>query len=421
MLKIVVLVSGKGTNLQALFNAQKKHILRNGIIVHVISNNPSAYALRRAKNEGVPASVAKTEDEILKIVHQTGAGIIALAGFNKILSPEFLAKCNAAIVNIHPSLIPSFCGRGMYGLKVHEAALKYGVKVSGATVHLVNEVPDGGKILAQLAVKIMDDDTPETLQARILEEAEHVIYPRTIEKLCQSKLMFKNKLKYPGRGIVTGMSAGGCPMFAYFITGRSENSRSRRFVRAENDGIDIEITKPHEGVDTSLILYSPVKTFGQNIIISNGDQTDIIYNTLKDGGTFFSALRECTYEPDAPHFTPRISAMLTPTFYLLNILRRFGKYQGGSTPFYQGDYKKGVGRIIYTYNKDVAASRPLPSFEGDPRPVNISENIGEFANNLWNELDDDNKVALYVRYYAPDFSSYTDRLFNKCEQQGANS
>ena len=418
MLKIVVLVSGSGTNLQALFNAQAKHILRSAVIAHVISNNPNAYALKRAENEGISTSVIKTEDEILEIVHKLKAGIIVLAGYTKILSPEFLAKCDASILNIHPSLIPSFCGRGMYGLKVHEAALSYGVKITGATVHIVNEIPDGGKILAQLPVKVLDGDTPETLQARVLEEAEHVIYPRTIEKFCQTRLMFKNRMKYPGRGIVTGMSAGGCPMFAYFITGRSENSRSRRFVRAENDGINIEITNPKEGVDTSLILYSPVKTYGQNIIISNGDQTDVIYNALAEGGTFFTALKNCTYEPDAPHYTPRISAMLTPDFYLLNILRRANRYLAQQvTPFYQGDYKKGLGRLIYTYNKDVAPSRPLPSFDGEPKQVEITENIGEFANNLWNELDDDNKVALYVRYYKPDFTSYTDRLFNKCDEK----
>ena len=416
MLKIAVLVSGNGTNLEALFDAQKRYILRTGHIVQVISNNPKAYALKRAKKAGVRADVAKTEEEILNLLRETKPGIIVLAGYLKILSADFLKRCDAIVINIHPSLIPSFCGLGMYGLKVHEAALNYGVKLTGATVHVVNEIPDGGKILAQMPVKVEDDDTPEILQQRVLEEAEHVLLPRTLEKLCQAKSLFKIKIKYPGRGIVIGTSPSGCPMFAYFITGRSETSTARKMIRAENDGVDIKITGD-ENVDTSLILYSPVKVINKRIIISNGDQTDDIYNGYKNNDSdFIRALLKRDYEPDAPHYTPRISAMLSPEFYLMSILRRDLLHNEGKN-FYQGSYKKkGYGFIFHTYQKDIGVTRRLPSFEGAPKPVEISDNIGEFANNLWNELSDEYKVSLYVRYYSPDFKTYEDRLFNRCDE-----
>ena len=186
---IAVLVSGGGTNLQAILDAEKSGVLHSGEIVLVVSNNPDAYALTRAANHGVKAAVAdhrgrtqvEFEAELQRLLEENGIKLIVLAGFLRILTPEFTARWRDRIINVHPSLIPSFCGAGFYGLKVHEAALRRGVKISGATVHLVNEIPDGGRILLQKAVAVEPDDTPETLQRRIMEEAEWVLLPEAAE------------------------------------------------------------------------------------------------------------------------------------------------------------------------------------------------------------------------------------------------
>ena len=196
MLNIGVLVSGGGTNLQALIDAQKNGILKSGRIVTVVSNKKDAYALERAKNAGIDSQVilkcecgsAEAFDIALRdYMKNMKVDVVVLAGFLAILGKQFIDAYRYRIVNIHPSLIPSFCGDGFYGLKVHQAALDYGVKVTGATVHLVNEITDGGKILMQKAVCINDDDTPETLQRRVMEEAEWKILPEAVESLC-SKL-----------------------------------------------------------------------------------------------------------------------------------------------------------------------------------------------------------------------------------------
>ena len=188
--KIAVLVSGGGTNLQALIDAQKNGIISSGEIKLVISNNEGAYALERAKIADISAIVCnkkelgeKFEDTLIELLEQNGIDIIVLAGFMCILSEKFTSHFANRIINVHPSLIPSFCGKGFYGLKVHQAALAYGVKVTGATVHFVNEIPDGGKIIMQKAVCIKDDDTPETLQRRVMEEAEWKILPMAVEKV----------------------------------------------------------------------------------------------------------------------------------------------------------------------------------------------------------------------------------------------
>ena len=190
---IAVLVSGGGTNLQALIDAQKSGIIKSGNISLVVSNNASAYALERAKNADIPTAVVLKkelgsqeafENKLIEILDNAKTDIIVLAGFMSILSADFTNHYKDRIINVHPSLIPSFCGKGFYGLKVHEAALSYGVKVSGATVHFVNEIPDGGKIIMQKAVEIMDGDTPEILQKRIMEEAEWKILPLSCEKVC---------------------------------------------------------------------------------------------------------------------------------------------------------------------------------------------------------------------------------------------
>ena len=174
--KIAVLVSGGGTNLQALLDAQAAGLLPHGEIALVVSSNEGAYALTRAANAGVPAESALSD---LLAAHEID--LIVLAGFLTILSADFTARWPSRILNVHPSLIPAFCGKGMYGLKVHEAALAKGVKVTGATVHFVNEIPDGGEILLQKAVEILPDDTPETLQRRVMEQAEWQLLPRAAE------------------------------------------------------------------------------------------------------------------------------------------------------------------------------------------------------------------------------------------------
>ena len=190
--KIAVLVSGGGTNLQALINAQRDGIIRSGEIALVLSNKADAYALQRAKDAGIPiatvlrrdfASNEDFESAIINVLEQNGIELIVLAGFMCILSERFTSRFADRIINVHPSLIPSFCGKGFYGLHVHEAALAYGVKVSGATVHFVNEIPDGGRIIMQKAVEVRDGDTPEVLQRRIMEEAEWIILPLSCEKI----------------------------------------------------------------------------------------------------------------------------------------------------------------------------------------------------------------------------------------------
>ena len=190
--KIAVLVSGGGTNLQALIDAEKSGILASGTISLVIANNKDAYALERAKQNGIKSAIVLKkecssqldfENKIIALIEDNDVDLIVLAGFMSILSEHFTSKYDHRIINVHPSLIPSFCGQGFYGLRVHEAALNYGVKVTGATVHFVNEIPDGGEIIMQKAVCIQEGDTPETLQKRVMEEAEWQILPISVEKI----------------------------------------------------------------------------------------------------------------------------------------------------------------------------------------------------------------------------------------------
>lgn len=195
-INIAVLVSGGGTNLQALINAENSGIIKSGEIKLVISNNENAYALKRAQNDGIKTAVCikkgvpqeEFEQKLISLLEENGIELIILAGFMCILSESFTSKYPKRIINVHPSLIPSFCGKGFYGLRVHEAALSYGVKVTGATVHFVNEIPDGGEIIMQKAVYIEDGDTPETLQKRVMENAEWEILPLSAEKVCSDIL-----------------------------------------------------------------------------------------------------------------------------------------------------------------------------------------------------------------------------------------
>lgn len=190
---IAVLVSGGGTNLQALIDAQTSGVIHSGKIVLVLSSRPDAYALERAKKAGIPTAVCSRKElgsqeafeaAIRQGLEEYAVDVIVLAGFMSILSADFTSRWPERILNVHPSLIPAFCGQGMYGLKVHQAALDRGVKVTGATVHLVNEVPDGGPILLQKAVEVLPGDTPEVLQRRVMEQAEWVLLPRATELVC---------------------------------------------------------------------------------------------------------------------------------------------------------------------------------------------------------------------------------------------
>ena len=198
---IAVLVSGGGTNLQALIYAQKSGILTNGEIKLVVSSNKNAYALKRAENAGIKTAICERkgfsqkefEESILNALEKEKIEVIVLAGFMSILSAEFVKRYPNRIINVHPSLIPSFCGEGFYGLKVHKAALDYGVKVTGATVHFVNEIPDGGRIIMQKAVEIKENDTPEILQKRVMENAEWIILPAAAEKVCKEIKERKNE------------------------------------------------------------------------------------------------------------------------------------------------------------------------------------------------------------------------------------
>ena len=192
--KIAVLISGGGTNLQALIDAQQRGEIPHGEIALVVSNNAGAYALTRAKAAGIETAVclrekgeslADFEARLLDILSKNSIDMIVLAGFMAILSAGFVSHYPDRIINVHPSLIPSFCGEGFYGLRVHRAALDYGVKVTGATVHYVNEIPDGGRIIAQKAVDILPGDTPEALQRRVMEQAEWILLPRAAESVAK--------------------------------------------------------------------------------------------------------------------------------------------------------------------------------------------------------------------------------------------
>ena len=198
---IAVLVSGGGTNLQALIYAQKSGIITSGEIKLVVSSKKNAYALKRAEDAGIKTAVCERKDfsqkefeeSILNALEKEKIEVIVLAGFMSILSADFVKRYPERIINVHPSLIPSFCGEGFYGLRVHKAALDYGVKVTGATVHFVNEIPDGGRIIMQKAVEIKENDTPEALQKRVMENAEWIILPAAAEKVCKEIKERKNE------------------------------------------------------------------------------------------------------------------------------------------------------------------------------------------------------------------------------------
>lgn len=197
-IRIAVLVSGNGTNLQALINAQKNKVIKNGKIELVISNNSNAFALKRAEKSKIPfeiiskkecKKIEEFEKKLKGILKSYKIELIVLAGFMSVLSKNFVKDYPKRIINIHPSLIPSFCGKNFYGIKVHEEAIKRGVKITGATTHFVNEIVDGGEIIMQKAVKVLDNNTAEKLQKRVMESAEWIILPKTVEKVCKSLIL----------------------------------------------------------------------------------------------------------------------------------------------------------------------------------------------------------------------------------------
>ena len=443
--KIAVFVSGGGTNLQALLDAQAEEKLQDGQIVLVLSSNPGAYALQRAEKAGVSsvtvsrkdsASQAEFEAAISRELENAGIEMIVLAGFMSILSADFTARWEKRIINVHPSLIPSFCGKGYYGLRVHEAALRYGVKVTGATVHYVNEVPDGGQIILQKAVDILPGDTPEVLQRRVMEQAEWQLLPRAAQLVAKrirdekSKTERKGQMdiykintpeeliqgnSYVGRGIVIGKTPDASrAVIAYFIMGRSENSRNRVFT--EEDGV--LYTRPFDEskvADPSLIIYAAMRSFDNKLIVTNGDQTDTIYNGLAAGKSFGQALETRQFEPDAPNLTPRISGMLNfdnnDFTYQMSILKSADP-EGTACSRYLFSYPAlpGLGHFIHTY---VCDGSPIPTFQGEPERMAIPDDAEEFTRRLWNSLDENNRISLYVRTVDLKTGAVENRLINK--------
>ena len=202
MLNIAVLVSGGGTNLQALLDAEARGEIKGGRVSLVVSSKDGAYAIERASKHGVESAVLPICDfpnrskyckELVELLHKKDIGLVVLAGFMVILSKEFIDEFKGRIINVHPALIPAFCGEGFYGLKVHEKALEYGVKLTGATVHFVNEITDGGEIILQKAVEVKEGDTPEALQKRVMEEAEWELLPRAVSLFCEGRLRIEGR------------------------------------------------------------------------------------------------------------------------------------------------------------------------------------------------------------------------------------
>lgn len=436
--RIAVLVSGGGTNLQALIDAQACGRLKSGALALVVASKPGAYAQERANNaqiatETVERAAFETqqayEASLLSVLAAHKIDLIVLAGYMHILSASFVSRYPERIVNVHPSLIPAHSGKGYYGIKVHEAVLASGEMETGATVHMVNEVPDGGRILMQQRVPVFPSDTPKTLQHRVMEQAEWVLLPRAVEQICAELIAKQNvggnrmnrnlfevleKNAYPGRGIVLGLTPDGKQAaLAYFIMGRSAGSRSRAFTK-DGDNLAIRMLDGGKIADTSLILYAPLCTLEKAVVVTNGDQTDTVCAALSCGETFESALRTRTFEPDGPHYTPRISGMMDFAdgfTYKLSILKS-GDAAGKTTlrQTFETEPLAGTGHFIHTYQTDGAV---LPSFFGEPVAISILDDFSAFADGLWNALNPENKVSLYVRYTDLNSKKYQDKIFNQ--------
>jgi len=438
---IAVLISGGGTNLQALIDAQERGDINSGKIRLVVSSNEKAYGLERARKAGIPTAVVSRKDAgsqeafekgITDALDKAGVDMIVLAGFMQILSADFTKRYPRRIINVHPSLIPSFCGEGCYGLRVHRMALDYGVKVTGATVHYVNEIPDGGRIILQKAVEILPGDTPKILQKRVMEQAEWKILPRAAEmvaaRIKKEKKAMENRHEifepaqlladnsYPGRGIFLGKTPSGKAACAYFIMGRSDNSRNRIFELKEGELFTAPFD-PSKVEDPSLIIYAALRRTGQDLVVTNGDQTDTIVEHIQKGSSFEEALRTRQFEPDRPNYTPRISGIIAfaegDFSYKISILKSEDA-EGGACARYTYEYEPepGLGHLIHTYECD---GDPLPSFQGEPRRMAVVDDIDSFTDSLWGSLDQDNRISLYVRYTDPATGRFDDRLINKNE------
>ena len=442
--KIAVLVSGGGTNLQALIDARQRGELGGGEITAVISSKEGAYALERARKAGIPGYVLPRKDfdsnraMTLALVEKLKAldiDLVVLAGCMVIFTEELVQAYPNAIMNVHPALIPSFCGQGFYGLRVHEAALAYGVKLSGATVHFVSAECDGGPIIAQKAVPVLPGDTPEILQKRIMEQAEWKLLPEAVRLFCAGgrphryhrtgvkSAMNVYEIKsmaerlsgntYPGRGIVLGVTPDGkTAVAAYFIMGRSVNSRNRVFVQ-EPDGIRTEAFDPGLMKDPHLIIYHPVREAGQGLIVTNGDQTDTVWEYLAKGESWEAALRTRQFEDDAPNWTPRISGLQAGDgSYKLSILKSADP-EGAACArfFYEYPAVPGLGHFLHTYVCD--GNPVIPTFQGEPERVSIPGDIDDFTRELWENLNPDNKISLFVRYTNLETRKYQQRILNK--------
>ena len=457
-----MLVSGGGTNLKALLEDGNPW----GDVVLVVASQPGIGALDIARAHGVETVVVSGRElgdafarRLIEVLTSHDIDLIVLAGYLTILPPEVVAAYPRRIVNVHPALLPSFGGPGFYGLRVHEAALARGVKVTGATVHYVDDVPDHGEIIAQKAVDVLPDDIPETLQRRVMQQAEWVLLPKVVRDLCRelgtSSCQRQDPVRdlatqpeppsscrrqdpvpfvwtspagsrdpafrgmtvgealggntYPGRGIVVGMTPDGTRLAcAYFIMGRSANSRNR--VLVEQDGAIF--TRPVDEskvTDPSLIIYAALRVAGGVTALTNGDQTDTIVAALASGGTFEDALRTRDFEPDAPNFTSRISALIEPDArrYRLSQLRELH----GTTlrAFWEYAAVPGVGHMIHTYAGD---GNPLPPFTGEPVPVAVRDDQEAWANEVWDALDEANRISLMTRFIPLDGGDAVTRIIN---------
>ncbi len=411
MIRIAVLVSGTGSNLEALLDAQKRGEITAGRIELVVADR-LCFALERAQQHRLEAvaldrrSLGRKEFEVslLACLRQHRIDLVVLAGFLAILSEQVIHCYRDRIINIHPSLIPSFCGKGYYGEHVHAAALMRGVKISGATVHLVDEVADGGPILAQEAIAVLDDDTPSSLGRRILEQVEWKLLPKTVAAYCLHMERNMNptlklaSIRYPGRGIICGMNESGKAIVAYFITARSTHSKNRCLV-VEGEAVRTKAVDESLLLDPSLIIYRVMDRVGCDVVVANGDQSDTILDGLRQGTTMAESLRSRTFEPDEPNYTPRISGLYhlgEHPAYQLSILRRSDDGGCDRSCYSYQSLQKGKAHLIHTYEGD---GNPLPSFRGEPKEVLLQGGAHSLADQLWNALDPDFRVAVCVKEF----------------------
>lgn len=428
MIRIAVMVSGTGSNLKALLDAQSANELIHGKVTLVLSDTQCAPALEKAHAYGISAFAIdrralgkkQFEESALAILARHGIDLIVLAGFLTILSERFISSYENRIINIHPSLIPSFCGKGYYGRRVHEAVINKGVKYSGATVHLASAQADEGPILEQGIVRISADDTPDSLAKRILEEVEWNILPKAVEEYCK-KMKEKHELKhvlaqirYPGRGIVCGLNEKGNLLLAYFITARSVHSKNRMLVQKDG-AVFTQAIDPSLLIDPSLIIYRALDRYEQYLIAANGDQSDTLIEGLKTELSVEDSLSERCYEPDEPNYTPRISAVysLKDEQCTFSILRRSTEGCERCHYCYQNQ-ESGQGHLIHTYEGD---GNPLPSFIGDPKPVVMEGDRESFATRLWDLLDPEYRVAVVVQEMQRDGQNVGTTIINAQERR----